>query len=153
MKNQIFDNELKNLTPINKTLKSYQVYNDYNCSLSSTGYLIASNSNNSDKNFEILPNNTEKVLQRPSFIDIALKNRNFVKTETKVLKEGLYYSRKPRAVDFVPYSVRDYQDIKAPIKLGGLGSWRIGSKDWEMENKRTLKMKTYSEILRNYNKK
>lgn len=63
---------------------------------------------------------------------------------------GLVYSKKPRAVDFKPYSIQDYRKIKhiQNVKLGGLGPSYLGTEEWERKMAKTRAMREYSELLR-----
>jgi hypothetical protein len=63
---------------------------------------------------------------------------------------GLVYSRKPRPVDFKPYSIQDYRKIKhiQNVKLGGLGPSYLGTEEWERKMAKTRAMREYSDLLR-----
>jgi len=63
---------------------------------------------------------------------------------------GLVFSKKPRPVDFKPYSIQDYRKIKhiQNIKLGGLGPSYLGTEEWERKMAKTRAMREYSELLR-----
>lgn len=59
------------------------------------------------------------------------------------------YSKKPRPVDYLPYSLKDYNEIKPSHyrALGGIGPARVGTKVWEEQRLKQKKMKEYSERL------
>lgn len=57
------------------------------------------------------------------------------------------FSRKPRPVEFLPYSLKDYNETR-PNKyqtLGGIGPARVGTKVWEDQKLKQRKMRDYSE--------
>jgi hypothetical protein len=59
----------------------------------------------------------------------------------------LAYSRKPREREYQPYSLKDYREIKPTTYqvLGGIGPARVGTKEWEKQRLKQMKMKAYAE--------
>lgn len=148
------------LTPISKILKQNQIHNDYNHCLSSTGHMIASNSISlpykSDFHQLLEPTVGKRVGKSSSMncIERALAAQAFYKPEkvTHPDQEGLYFSKKPRFIEYTPYSARDYKEIKKTPELGSIGAWRVGSIEWEHERTRRIRMKNYSQNIRGLNK-
>ena len=63
---------------------------------------------------------------------------------------NLCFSKKPRVIDFKPYSINDYRKIKnfQNAKLGGLGPSYVGTEEWERKMTKKKAMKEYSELVR-----
>ena len=57
------------------------------------------------------------------------------------------YTNKPKTVDFVPYTLNDYNVIKPKVyyQLGGLGPYNVGSKEWTIKKNLYDKRKQYSQ--------
>jgi hypothetical protein len=67
--------------------------------------------------------------------------------EKKEYPHDNLFKPKPKTVDYTPYTLRDYREIKpkAYYQLGGLGPYNLGSEDWN--NKKNLydKRKQYGQ--------
>ncbi|OMJ83816.1 hypothetical protein SteCoe_15227 [Stentor coeruleus] len=162
MNSEVFFSQIssKSITPISKNLKQNQIHNDYTHCLSSTGYMIASSSVSTPFKSELslfpdylpekklLKSSTMNCIEKAIAARASYKPENVIKEEP----EGLYFSKKPRFVEYTPYSARDYNEIKKFPETGGLGAWRIGSLQWENERTRRIRMKTYSQNLKNLHK-
>lgn len=86
-------------------------------------------------------------------IEKALEERKNLKIKKKKnLPEkdsDFFFSKKPRIVEYVPYSIKDFKGLEIPNITGGLGSARIGSITWENEKKKLQRTKLYSDALKN----
>ncbi|CAG9330675.1 unnamed protein product [Blepharisma stoltei] len=73
--------------------------------------------------------------------------------EDNPLPPNLYYSKKPRVVEYKPYNIDDYnQNCKKPYILPkGLGPANIGADDWARKFEKERVMKEYSQSVRELN--
>lgn len=57
--------------------------------------------------------------------------------------------RKPKTVDFVPYSIKDYNNIKPEgyYELGGLGPASVGTDDWMKRKEMQERRKDYAKQI------
>ncbi|CAG9313132.1 unnamed protein product [Blepharisma stoltei] len=73
--------------------------------------------------------------------------------ENKAIERSLYFSRKPRFVDFKPYGLEDFKKIsqKNCKMLGGLGPVNVGRDDWIKSTKKMKIVRDYSKSVRDLN--
>jgi hypothetical protein len=89
----------------------------------------------------------------------ATPSRNVVKTDISkpqsCVSDSLHLTaaelsmRKPRTVDFVPYSIKDYNNIKPEgyYELGGLGPSSVGTDDWVKRKEMQERRKEYAKQI------
>jgi hypothetical protein len=147
-----FEPKLENFIPINKTLNQNQIHKDYTHSFQNVGSYIASNTPRQENDLIM-----EKYVSfaasatKSNAIQKALEERKINKsasTSELFPRESLCYSKKPRIIKFTPYTSRDYRYLETPVVLGGLGSWRIGTNEWEIEKEKLDRGKRYSKMVK-----
>ena len=57
------------------------------------------------------------------------------------------YCEKPRTVDYIPYTLKDYKVIKPHVyyQLGGLGAYNVGTDEWIAKKNNYDKRKQYGQ--------
>jgi hypothetical protein len=62
----------------------------------------------------------------------------------------LYYSRKPRPVQYKPYTASDYRNINVPVKLGSLGPDLL-NEELQERHEKAQRMREYARGVNAYN--
>ena len=147
---------LDSLVPISKNIKPNQIYNDYSFPIFSCGKMIVSSSMEksrlSKSNRELSTVKYTPGHSKGNVVQRALeerKSKRFNTMNTRIVPElNLFFSKKPRIVDFVPYSVKSYKELSVIGDMGGLGSSRIGGTEWENEKQKQQRIKFYANRLK-----
>lgn len=73
--------------------------------------------------------------------------------DNKDIDRSIYFSKKPRYIDFKPYNLGDFNKItpKSYQLLGGLGPVNIGREEWVENTKKCKLAKEYSRSVRELN--
>eukprot|EP00761_Pharyngomonas_kirbyi_P013538 gb/GECH01013567.1/.p1 GENE.gb/GECH01013567.1/~~gb/GECH01013567.1/.p1 ORF type:complete len:438 (+),score=99.72 gb/GECH01013567.1/:1-1314(+) len=69
-------------------------------------------------------------------------------------EDRLYYSRKPRDVNYTPYTVKDYEHVKTQMeaKLGSLGP-DINTEEWKRKKEKADRMRNFAQNVQQNNTK